>query len=288
MDFTAGRVIASQQFERMSKGINHSFGIVTGGVVSTSANITVAISAVAARDYVINGAVQTTAYAGGTLALTTAHASLPRIDSIYIDTSGAVGKVDGTAATVPKPPEINDTTQLLLANVYVAANDTTLAASDIEDKRQLILPHTAFLPPFSSSGTINAGLSATWPGTWSLGNTGADGTAGAAWVVPTGFIGLRRATAFFHSDSTANAVVTVTAQWAAHGEPRNTHSDTTLAIQTVACVASQMIEYDIITNLDVASLTAGDVVGINLNRLGTNGSDTISIFYFHGFRLEWY
>ena len=108
-----------------------AFGIVTGGVVSVSAGITVAISAVAALDYVIAGAVQTTAYAGGTLALDAAHATLNRIDIVTIDTAGAVGKTTGTAATTPYPPAIGDT-KLALAE---DRKSTRLNSSHIQKSR---------------------------------------------------------------------------------------------------------------------------------------------------------
>ena len=285
MDFSAGRVIASQQFERMSKGINHSFGIVAGGVVSVSANITVAISAVAARDYVINGAVQTTAYAGGTQALTTAHASLPRIDSIYIDTSGAVGKVDGTAAAVPKPPEINDTTQLLLANVYVAANDTTLAASDIEDKRQLITPKTFQYQPHlnTGTGTLSSGTSPFH--LMSLGNASTAGASLLSWVAPSTFIGFRKAVARYWTVETGVARLSFSANWGAIGESKTNDSDT-IAGADVNVTASVVGEYSLIDGL--TNLAAGDSVGMAFSRDGNHANDTITTFYLTNYLFEYY
>ena len=59
------RVLGSEQLERLSKGITKSFGIVTGGAVTVNAGLVLNVAAVAANDYVINGAVQANAYAGG-------------------------------------------------------------------------------------------------------------------------------------------------------------------------------------------------------------------------------
>lgn len=70
-----------------------------------------------------------------------AHASLPRIDLLvatYIYNAGLPNNdvtyeiVQGTAATNPVPPSVNDN-QLILAQIHLAASQTTLSAGDVVD-----------------------------------------------------------------------------------------------------------------------------------------------------------
>lgn len=67
-------------------------------------------------------------------ALTTAHATLDRIDAVVITSAGAVAIRTGTAAAAPVAPDltVND---ILLALVYVPANATSLTSTNIRDKR---------------------------------------------------------------------------------------------------------------------------------------------------------
>lgn len=58
------------------------------------------------------------------ITLTAADPSLDRIDTIYVNTSGAVGFLTGTPSANPTPPSVTLTTQLALTFVYVTAGST--------------------------------------------------------------------------------------------------------------------------------------------------------------------
>jgi hypothetical protein len=71
-------------------------------------------------------------FAGGTVTLTAADATNPRIDVIVVNTSSALAKVDGTAAATPSEPSIDPGTQLKLAIVSVPATATQPAAASTQ------------------------------------------------------------------------------------------------------------------------------------------------------------
>lgn len=72
--------------------------------------------------------------AAGTATIGTADATNPRIDLVVINSSGSIAVRAGTAAAAPKPPA-RTANDVVLAQVYVPANDTTIANAQIIDKR---------------------------------------------------------------------------------------------------------------------------------------------------------
>ena len=74
---------------------------------------------VSAATYIIDGAQYSSAE--GTITLTAADATNPRIDVIGLNTSGAIFKQDGTAASDPLKPDIDPNTQLELTFALIAA-----------------------------------------------------------------------------------------------------------------------------------------------------------------------
>jgi hypothetical protein len=84
--------------------------------------------------------------------------SKPRKDLIVINDAGTISKVKGTAADIypdpdksrtltpiPRPPEL-PANSILLAEVWVGANATSLVADDIADKRQFVKPEFRIEP----------------------------------------------------------------------------------------------------------------------------------------------
>lgn len=67
-------------------------------------------------------------------ALTTAHATLDRLDTIVLNGAGTLTIRDGTAAAAPVPAAYT-AGDIVLATVYVPAAATTLTATNIVDKR---------------------------------------------------------------------------------------------------------------------------------------------------------
>lgn len=74
------------------------------------------------------------AVAAGNVTITAAHATLPRLDLVVVDSTGAKAARAGTAAANPKPPA-RTANDVVLAVVYVPATDTTIGANQITDLR---------------------------------------------------------------------------------------------------------------------------------------------------------
>lgn len=136
--YKAGLIISVQQQERDHAAAAGTYGLFADeGVVTTSANLTVAVAAIASGSYIINDTVETTAYAGGTVTSDAADGTNPRIDVVVINQSGTVSITKGTAAADPVPPDIG-AGDLELAFLYLAQNDTAYASGDIFDRRHII------------------------------------------------------------------------------------------------------------------------------------------------------
>ena len=69
----------------------------------------------------------------GNATITTANATNPRIDAVVVNSSGAKAVRAGTAAAAPKPPN-RTANDVVLAYVFVPANDTTISTAQIVDK----------------------------------------------------------------------------------------------------------------------------------------------------------
>ena len=71
------------------------------------------------------------------LAATAANATNPRIDIVYVSSAGVVTYLAGTAAASPSQPA-TPSNGTILAKLTRAANDNTIATSDLEDQRDFI------------------------------------------------------------------------------------------------------------------------------------------------------
>lgn len=72
----------------------------------------------------------------GNVTVGAANATNPRIDLIVATSAGAKACRAGTAAAAPKPP-VRTAGDVVLAQIYIPANDTTIATSQIKDRRIL-------------------------------------------------------------------------------------------------------------------------------------------------------
>lgn len=117
-------------FDILAEGSNRN-GVDTGCAVSPQGSPDQTV-AVAAGHVFINGLLY--AVAAGNVSMAAADATNPRFDLVWVDNTGAKGKTDGTAAAEPVFPAI-PSNSVILAVVYRAANDNTIAAADIVDKR---------------------------------------------------------------------------------------------------------------------------------------------------------
>ncbi len=105
-------------------------GVVTGCAVTAqgSPDMTVAVAAGVVRI----GSVEV-AVTAGNVTITTAHATNPRLDLVVVGSAGAKSVVAGTAAVNPVFPAI-PALSVVLAAIYVPANDTTIATNQITGK----------------------------------------------------------------------------------------------------------------------------------------------------------
>jgi hypothetical protein len=74
---------------------------------------------------------------GANATIGTADGTNPRFDTITINSSGTIATTAGTAASVPELPSI-PSVSIVLALIFVPANDTTIATAQITDKRVFI------------------------------------------------------------------------------------------------------------------------------------------------------
>lgn len=75
--------------------------------------------------------------AAGNVTITTADATNPRIDLVVVSATGTKSVTAGTAAATPVAPAI-PASSILLAVVYVPANDTAIGSAQIIDKRCIL------------------------------------------------------------------------------------------------------------------------------------------------------
>lgn len=127
-------------------------GVVSGCAVTAqgSPDMTVAVASGTVRVSAAQAAVTS-----GNVTITTADATNPRIDLVVVNSSGTKSVTAGTAAANPKAPDI-PASSVLLAMVYVPANDTTMASNQITDKR-LLLNNIAGLTGTQSANQVLAG-----------------------------------------------------------------------------------------------------------------------------------
>lgn len=115
--------------EILTAGVNGIDCVLSGCDVTGSAGMT---PSVAKGAVLSNGTLY--AVAAGTVTIGAAHGTLPRLDLIVIDSSGAKQVRAGTAAAAPKPPA-RTANDVVLAVVYVPATDTVIATSQCIDMR---------------------------------------------------------------------------------------------------------------------------------------------------------
>jgi hypothetical protein len=115
-------------------------GILTPAYAQTGVCFGCAVTAQGSPDMTVAVALGTVRVAGvgaavaaGNVTITAANATNPRFDLICVDSAGAKSAVAGTAASNPVFPD--PAGKVVLASVYVPANDTTINTNQIVDKR---------------------------------------------------------------------------------------------------------------------------------------------------------
>lgn len=119
----------SEYFAALVDGISGKNCVLSGLAPTSNSNMTIAI---AKGSVLSNGILY--AVAGANATIGTADATNPRIDLIVITSAGAIAVRAGTAAATPKPPA-RTTNDVLVAAIFVPANDTNIATNQIVDLR---------------------------------------------------------------------------------------------------------------------------------------------------------
>jgi hypothetical protein len=150
-------------------------GVVSGlGVAYSGAALTFDM---AAGSFNLNGSLITAAQQQ--ITLTTADATNPRIDVIYVDDTGTIGKVTGTAAASPSQPAVDPTSQLFLTFVQVPATATTVAGITNEN---IYLEDTEWPSTVIGSGVTKASTSNPYAGTKDVEFTNTPAASGIKFV----------------------------------------------------------------------------------------------------------
>lgn len=127
-------------------------GVVSGCAVTEDSPQSTNV-AVASGEVIVAGAQATVA--AGDVDCGAAHGSLPRFDLIAVNSSGTKSAVNGTANANPVFPAI-PANSVIIAAVYRAATDDTIADADIVDKR--LFPTTSQAQTVEALWTFNAGV----------------------------------------------------------------------------------------------------------------------------------
>lgn len=138
-----GEVLTSAHITSISRA-NSGYYVLSGCDVNQSG--TPGMSVVVDSGYVQFGwSTARKSVAGNTVTITAAHATLPRLDVIYVDSGGVARVYNGTATAISPTgktdfkqmatpaPGSSIPTGVIIALVYVAATETTILNADISD-----------------------------------------------------------------------------------------------------------------------------------------------------------
>ncbi len=124
-------ILFQEHLDILVDGISGKNCVLSGCAVTGGADMT---PEVAKGAVLSNGVLY--AIAASTVTIGTADATNPRIDLVVVNSSGTLAVRAGTAAAAPKPPA-RTANDVVLAAVYVPANDTAIGTSQITDMRML-------------------------------------------------------------------------------------------------------------------------------------------------------
>ena len=182
-------------------------GVVSGLGIINTANLDFAM---ASGSFYLDGELVTAA--AQTISLDAADGTHPRIDVLYVDDTGTLGKITGTASATPSQPTVDPTTQLFLTFVLVPATATSLGGiSNVDIYRE----GTEWTPTASGSGFTIDSTSTPFAGTKCIEGTAVTAGSYAKMVAgsPIGFDGDGNLTLRIRSKATWNSKRWLTLQW---------------------------------------------------------------------------
>ncbi len=124
-------ILFKEYIEVLAAGIGKKDCVLSGLAVTAQGTPDMTV-AVAKGAVLSNETMFAVAAANATIG--TANASNPRLDLVVITSAGAIAVRAGTAAASPKPPA-RTANDVVIAVVYVPANDTTIGSDQITDLR---------------------------------------------------------------------------------------------------------------------------------------------------------
>lgn len=113
-----------------------SYGVVTGLNVAAQSTPDMTVDVSSGIIYMLNGN-RFEPTPNSTLAVTEADTSNPRVDIAYVNSTGIISYLAGTASATPSAPSVPDGCQLL-AEISVGNGATTIASTNIKDRRKYI------------------------------------------------------------------------------------------------------------------------------------------------------
>ncbi len=158
-------ILYQEDIEVLVAGINCLDCVLSGCAVTAqgSPDMTVAVAKGAVLS---NGALFPVT--AGNVTITAADATNPRIDLVVVNASGTKAARAGTPAAAPKPP-VRTANDVVIAQVLVPANDTTIGATQIIDRRLLqtqgpiVLKKTTTAVTFNTDNTAKTYFTITLP-----------------------------------------------------------------------------------------------------------------------------
>jgi len=132
-----------------------TYGVVIGLRVTAQATPDMTVSVATGTIYMANGTRYIPA-ANNALAVTAADATNPRIDIVYINSSGVISCLAGTAGATPSVPSV-PAGGMLLATISVPANDTTIESTQIADRSKFLWTEAWITPTLLNGYTIISG-----------------------------------------------------------------------------------------------------------------------------------
>lgn len=122
-------VLFQEYLDVLAAGLAGIDCVLSGLAVTSNSNMVPSI----AKGAVLSNKIMY-AIAAGTVTITTADATNPRIDLIVVTSAGALAVRAGTPAAAPKPPA-RTANDVVLYSVYVPAGDTSIGATQFTDMR---------------------------------------------------------------------------------------------------------------------------------------------------------
>lgn len=157
-------ILFQEDLDILVAGIQRIDFVVFGCAVTAQGSPDMTV-AVAKGGVISNGTLF--AVTAGNATITAADATNPRIDLVVVNSSGTKAVRAGTPAAAPKPP-VRTANDVVLAMVYVPANDTTISTNQITDKRiicesQVTLKKTTTAVVFNNTAAIQTYFTITLP-----------------------------------------------------------------------------------------------------------------------------